>query len=99
MSIHPIKEQLLLESLPGFEELTKEEKERTTIVKFEYRNLPLYYSCSVTFDYDQHRLIFHLMGSQNKDLWFSDITYLSIDDMQFPNFREAIDFFNKQTNP
>lgn len=50
MNSFPIKERFLLESLLGSEELTEDEKERIEIIKFEYRNLPLF-GCVAIINY------------------------------------------------
>ena len=98
MENYPIKERLLFESLPGFEQLSEDEKERIILVKFEYRDHTLFYSCDLTFYYDRNQLVFRLLGRHDTGYWFSYIQYLLIDDLEFPNFREAIDYFKKTKN-
>ena len=98
MNSYPIKEQLLLESLLGSEELTEDEKERIDIIKFEYRNLPIF-SSVVIIDYSienypyPQRLEFHLIGNREMNDWYSYVLYPIIDDLEFPDLRGAIDYF------
>lgn len=104
MNSFPIKERFLLESLLGSEELTEDEKERIEIIKFEYRNLPLF-GCVAIINYSikntpySKRLEFHLMGNRDSNNWYSYVLYPIIDDLEFPDLRGAIDYCNKESNP
>lgn len=101
----PLDELLLLESLPGFRELQPEEKQRISINEFEYSDYPCMFSASLTFEYCDEigrkmKLKFELAGNRSEDHFFRHVMYEETgEEIEFPGFREAIDFCNQTERP
>ena len=101
----PLDELLLLESLPGFRELQPEEKQRISINEFEYSDYPCMFSASLTFEYcdatgRKMKLKFELAGNRSEDHFFRHVMYEETgEEIEFPGFREAIDFCNQTERP
>ena len=105
MKRNPIDEYRLLAALPGFSALTKEEISRITVVKFKYED----YSCIMTtglhFEYQdvfgrKMKLTFEMTGIPQEDRIYSHVLYEgATDEVEFPDFRKAIDFCNQRERP
>lgn len=97
----PIDEMYLINSLLGIRELTKEEKNRITIIKFEYAPRSDFFTADLTFEYDNNcsvktRLSYELAGKRSEDHFFEHVMYEHYnEDIEFPNFRKAIDYCNE----
>jgi hypothetical protein len=95
----PLDERVLLESLPWFRELGDDEKDRIHLIRFEYQDLPVLFSCDLLFEYwtpnDRKILLkFEMMGSREDDHFFRHVIYEDGDfELEFPDFRRAIDYF------
>ena len=100
----PLDEMYLLYSLYGFRELTKEEQSRFTIVKFEYEPHLELFMARMLFEYENEngvktKLSFELAGKRSEDHFFEHVTCeQNEDEIEFPNFREAVDYCNKNLN-
>ncbi len=97
----PLDEMYLVYSLYGFRELMKEEQSRFTIVKFRYEPHSELFMTSMQFEYENKngvkmRLSYELAGKRTEDHFFEHILYeQDEEEIEFPNFREAIDYCNK----
>lgn len=97
----PLDERVLLESLPWFRELGDDEKDRIHLIRFEYQDLPVLFSCDLLFEYRNApdrkiQLKFEMMGSRKEDHFFAHVMYESGDEeLEFRGFKEAIEHFNQ----
>lgn len=97
----PIDEMYLLYSLYGFRELTKEEQSRITIAKFEYEPHPELFMARMQFEYENEKgvkttLSYSLAGRRSENHFYEHVMYeQNEDEIEFPNFREAVDYCNK----
>lgn len=98
----PLDESLLLESLPGFSDLTTDEKERISVVSFEYSDYPCLFSADLDFEYrDENgrkmRLKFEMSGNRSEDHFYQHVMFEETgEEIEFPDFRKAIDFCNQK---
>lgn len=105
MKRDPIDEYHLLAALPGFSALTKDEISRITVVKFKYED----YSCIMTtglhFEYQdvlgrKSKLTFEMTGIPQEDRIYSHVLYEgATDEVEFPDFRKALDFCDQRILP
>ena len=99
MNKYPLDERLLFVSLPGFNELSEEEKGRLHVISFEYKNHPEMFSCDLFFQYLDLKgrkisLKFEMTGCREDDHFFRHIIYEDYcEELEFPSFREAVDHF------
>ena len=105
MNQNPINEYYLLASLPGFSALTDEEKGRIKVAKFEYEDDPCLMTAGVQFEYKDElgrkmKLTFEMSGNRQEGCFFSHVMYDETgDEVEFPNFRKAIDYCNQLDSP
>jgi hypothetical protein len=102
MKRKPIDEYHLLAALPGFNSLTNDEISRMTVAEFKYEN----YSCIMTtglhFEYQdvlgrKTKLTFEMTGIPQEDRLYSHVLYEgAIEEVEFPDFRKAIDFCDQR---
>lgn len=101
----PLDELLLLESLPGFHELKPDEKQRITVLEFEYSDYPCMFSADLTFEYCDElgrkmKLKFEMAGNRSEDHFYRHVMYEETgEEVEFPGFREAIDYCNLAERP
>ena len=104
MSRLPIDEMCLLNSLFGIRELSKEEQNRITIIKFEYAPRSDFFTADLTFVYEKEcgiktRMSYELAGKRSEDHFFEHVMYgHDNEEIEFSNFRDAIDYCNKKQN-
>lgn len=97
----PIDEMYLLYSLFGSRELTKEEQNRFSIIKFEYEPHPELYMAKMTFDYENEngvktRLSFELAGRRSDNHFYEHVMFENNgEEIEFSDFRKAIDYCNR----
>ena len=100
----PIDEMYLLNSLFGIRELSEEEQNRITIIKYEYAPRSDFFTADLTFLYENEygvktRLSYELAGKRSEDRFFEHVMYEHYnEEIEFSNFREAIDYCNKKQN-
>lgn len=100
----PLDEMYLLYSLYGFRDLTKEEQSRITITKFEYTPSADFFTADMKFEYENDcgvktELSYELAGKRSEEHFFEHVMYeQNEDEIEFPNFREAVDYCNKNQN-
>ena len=105
MNLIPLDERLLLESLPGFSDLSTDEKERISVVSFEYSDYPCLFTAGLDFEYQDKsgrkmKLKFEMAGNRSEDHFFRHVMYEETgDELEFPDFRRAIDFCNQKDCP
>lgn len=105
MNRTPLDELLLLESLPGFSELTPEEKQRITVKDFEYSDYPYLFSVDLVFEYRDKlgrmmKLKFEMSGNRSENQFFRHVMYEETGEgIEFPGFREALDYCNRTERP
>lgn len=105
MNRNPIDEYCLLASLPGFSALSENEKERITVVKYEYEDYPCLMTAGVQFEYKDElgrkmKLTFEMSGNRQEGCFFSHVMYDETgDEVEFPDFRKAIDYCNQLERP
>ena len=105
MNRNPIDEYYLLAALPGFSALTEEEKGRITVIKFEYEDYPCIMTTGLQFEYKdilgrKMKLTFEMAGNRKDGHFYSHVLYDETgDEMEFPDFRKAIDFCNQHDRP
>lgn len=94
----------LLISLFGIRELSEEEQNRITIIKYEYAPRSDFFTADLTFLYENEygvktRLSYELAGKRSEDRFFEHVMYEHYnEEIEFSNFREAIDYCNKKQN-
>ena len=97
----PIDEMYLLNSLFGIRELSKEEQNRITIIKYEYAPRSDFFTADLSFVYENEcgvktKLSFELAGKRSEDHFFEHVMYEHYnEEIEFSNFREAVDFCNQ----
>lgn len=100
----PLDEMYLLYSLYGFRELTKEEQSRFTIAKFEYEPYPEMFMARMQFEYENEKgvktkLSYELAGKRSEDHFYEHVIYEENgEEIEFSDFRKAIDYCNKKQN-
>ena len=105
MNRKAIDEYYLLAALPGFSALTEEEKGRITVVKFKYVDYPCIMTTGLQFEYKdilgrKMNLTFEMAGNKENGHLFSHVLYDETgDEMEFPDFRKAIDYCNQLDRP
>ena len=85
----PIDERYLLTSIPGFSELTPEEKLHFRIDSFEYDDKPLLSTVTLKFLYKDFIMSYEASFSREKGFCYEHVMY---GDEEFPDFRHAIDY-------
>lgn len=100
----PLDEMNLLNSLFGIRELSEEEQNRITIIKYEYAPRSDFFTADLTIVYENDcgvktRLSYELAGKRSEEHFFEHVMYeQNEDEIEFPNFREAVDYCNKNQN-
>lgn len=100
----PLDEMYLLYSLYGFRELTKEEQSRFFITNFEYEPYPEMFMAHMQFEYENEngvktKLSYDLAGNRSEDHFYEHVMYEENDEeIEFSDFRKAIDYCNKKHN-
>ena len=100
----PLDEMYLLNSLLSIRELSKEEQSRITIFKFEYAPRSDFFTADLTFVYENEcsvktRLSYELAGKRSEDHFFEHVMYENDnDEIEFSNFKEAIEYCNEKQN-
>lgn len=98
----PIDEMYLLNSLFGIRELSVEEQNRITIIKYEYAPRSDFFTADLTFVYENEcgvktRLTYELAGKRSEEHFFELVMYEYYnEEIEFSNFRDAIDYCNKK---
>ena len=91
----PIDELKMLESLPGFEELTDDEKMKFRILSFEYNDHPALTTATLLFAYNNTHMKYELSCCRQEGCIFQHVLYgEDYNQNEFPSFREAIDYIN-----
>lgn len=89
----PIDELKLLNSIPGFEELSDGDKLRFRIASFEYKDHPVYSTATLVFTYADHKLKFEMSFSRGEGFCYRHVLYGDgTAEEEFPSLREAIDY-------
>ena len=100
----PIDEMYLLNSLFGIRDLSEEEQNRITIIKYEYAPRSDFFTADLTFEYEngcgvKTRLLYELAGKRSEDHFFEHVMYENDnDEIEFSNFKEAIEYCNEKQN-
>ena len=98
----PLDEMYLLNSLFGIRELSEEEQNRITIIKFEYAPRSDFFTADLTFVYENDcsvktRLSYELAGKRSEDHFYEHVMYEHYnEEIEFSNFSEAIDYCKKK---
>lgn len=98
----PIDEMYLLNSLFGIRDLSEEEQNRITIIKYEYAPRSDFFTADLTFVYEnvcgvKTRLTYELAGKRSEEHFFEHVMYEYYnEEIVFSNFRDAIDYCNKK---
>lgn len=98
----PIDEMYLLNSLFGIRDLSEEEQNRITIIKFEYAPRSDFFTADLTFVYENDcgvktRLSYELAGNRSEDHFYEHVMYEENGkEIEFSDFRKAIDYCNKK---
>ena len=101
MNRFPLDEMYLLNSLIGIRELSKEEQNRISIIKFDYAPRSDFFTTDLTFEYEngcgvKTRLLYELAGKRSEDHFFEHVMYEhDNEEKEFSNFRKAIDYCNQ----
>ena len=100
----PIDEMYLLNSLFGIRDLSEEEQNRITIIKYEYAPRSDFFTAALTIVYANEcgvktRLSYELAGKRSEDHFFEHVMYENDnDEIEFSNFKEAIEYCNEKQN-
>ena len=98
----PLDEMCLLNSLLGIRELSQDEQNRITIIKFEYAPRSDFFTADLSFVYENEcgiktRLSYELAGKRSEGHLFEHVMYENYnEEIEFLSFKEAIDFCNKK---
>jgi len=98
----PIDEKYLLNSLFGIRDLSEEEQNRITIIKYEYAPRSDFFTADLTFVYENDcgvktRLSYELAGKRSEDHFFEHVMYENDnEEIEFSNFKKAIDYCNQK---
>ena len=100
----PLDEVYLLYSLSGFFELKQEEQRRISVTKLEYSSKPDFFTANMKFEYEnafglKTKLTYELAGKRSEDHFFEHVMYEHYnEEIEFSNFRDAIDYCNNKQN-
>ena len=101
MCLFPLNEQLLLESLIGFETVTEEERKRVRIKWFRFENESILKTVTLFFNYinkcnQSFDLQYELVVGREETKYYMHVMYVvDYEEHEFSDFREAIDFCDK----
>ena len=94
---HPIDELKLLNSIPGFEQLTDEEKLKFQITSFGYKDHPALSTATLVFTYEDYNLKFEMSFSRREGVCYRHVLFEGeTAEEEFPSFRDAIDYCKSQ---
>lgn len=85
----PIDEKQLLESIPGFNNLTEDELRMIRVSSFEFRDGSLLSTATLRFSYNGHELLYEMSFSRKEGFCYQ---HVMCGEEEFPSFREAIGF-------